>query len=159
MKTLILMRHAKSDHGDAGLADHDRPLNARGIRSAPHMAEKIKAGQLMPDAIVSSTALRARETARLVADALEFAAPIDQRRALYLTTPRAYIDEFRSLPDEWARVLIVGHNPTLESLVNLWTDEEHEFPTAAVAAWQLDVDSWRQVSLEARPELLALWHP
>ncbi|MFO0904587.1 MAG: histidine phosphatase family protein [Pirellulales bacterium] len=159
MKTLILMRHAKSDHADATLTDHQRPLNARGVLSAPKMARRIRDCRLAPDAIVSSTAVRARDTARLVAEALEYTAAIDERRALYLTSPHAYVSEIRSLPDSWQCVLVVGHNPTLESLVNLWSDEECDFPTAATAVFEWHVASWGRVSLDARPKLLELWRP
>lgn len=159
MKTLILMRHAKSDHADATLTDHQRPLNARGVHSAPIMAERLRERKLAPDSIVSSTAVRARETARLVAETLAFAGQIDHRRALYLTSPREYVAQIGSFPDDWRCTLVVGHNPTLESLVNLWSDEECDFPTAAAAVFEWQVESWNLVRLDARPKMLEFWRP
>ncbi|MFO0817311.1 MAG: histidine phosphatase family protein [Pirellulales bacterium] len=159
-KTLLLMRHAKSDHAEPGLKDHDRPLNPRGRRTAPLMARLLHDQALTPDWIVSSTALRAHETAQLVAQSLGFSSTtIDRRRSLYLTTPREYVEVLRTLPDESSRVLVVGHNPTLEELIARWRDEEEAIPTAAIALFELPIDSWSDLQLDTPAQFRELWKP
>ncbi|MFO0869800.1 MAG: histidine phosphatase family protein [Pirellulales bacterium] len=159
MKTLLLMRHAKSDHADGRLTDHDRPLNARGERTAPRMGELLREQQLIPDVILASTARRAVDTAQRVAAAVGWAGDIDRRRALYLSSPHDYVEVLRALPDEPARVLVVGHNPTLEALVSLWNDEDVEFPTAAVAHFEVSLEHWSDLRLDATLILRHLWRP
>lgn len=159
MKTLLLMRHAKSDHANARLTDHDRPLNVRGECSAPRMGQLLREQELVPDVILSSTARRAQDTARLVADSLGYTREIDRRRALYLTPPHEYVEVLRTLSDDWATALVVGHNPTLEALVSLWSDDDAEFPTAAVAHFEADIDHWFDLRLDAPFVRKNLWTP
>src|SRR5262245_21239646 len=91
MKTLLLLRHAKSDHADPGLADHARPLNERGKRDAPRVGERLLAAGLVPDAILSSTAKRAKKTAEKAAAACNFKPPLRLVPELYLASPSAIL--------------------------------------------------------------------
>jgi len=108
--------------------DHDRPLNKRGKRDAPRMGELLQDKNLVPDFIVSSAAKRARSTANAVAEAAGYKA--DQ--SLYAAPPTAYIGVLRDLSNEYVRVLVVGHNPGLERLVDMLTGEEHTMPTCSL---------------------------
>ena len=90
MKTLLILRHAKSDWETPDVADHDRPLNGRGKRDAPRMGRLLRDENLVPDLIISSTAKRARKTAKLVAEASGYEGEIRLAETLYLAGPEAY---------------------------------------------------------------------
>ena len=132
MKSVLFLRHAKSSWKDPDLTDHDRPLNKRGKGDAPRMGWLLKREHLVPDTIISSTAIRARATAEAVAKAAGYKGEITLNRSLYAARPAAYIDVLRDLSNEYARVLMVGHNPGLEQLVRMLTGEEHAMPTCSL---------------------------
>jgi phosphohistidine phosphatase len=159
VKLLSILRHAKSSWKDSTLDDHDRPLNKRGARDAPRMAELIREQGLVPDAILSSTARRARETALAVAEAAGFPDEVRFARDLYGASPDTWVRVLRDLPDSTAHTLIVGHNPALEELVALLLGETHLMPTAALAVVELPIESWRQLEPVPRGSLRALWRP
>src|SRR5262245_35485739 len=137
MKTLLLLRHAKSSWKYPDLADHDRPLNKRGKVIAPRMGQLLKDENLVPDLILSSTAARAQTTAHKVARASGYEGDIRVTRELYETGPAAYLALLQAIPEEHARVLVVGHNPDLEVLLEQLTDEAETLPTAALALVEL----------------------
>ena len=158
-KTLLVMRHAKSDWGDETLADHERPLNRRGKRDAPRMGRLIRTRRLVPDLIVSSTAVRARKTAMKVAKACGYERGIELRAELYEASPEDCLQVLRTTSVEADTVLLVGHNPGLEELVAQLTGESHRFPTAALAQIGLAITSWRKCTSGLRGELRHLWRP
>ena len=158
MRTLLIMRHAKSSWDNALVGDHDRPLNRRGRRDAPRMGRWLAAHDLAPDAILCSTAARALETAECVADATGADAPV-ARRALYEGDVEDYVRALRGLPDEVAVALIVGHSPTVALLVDALADEDVVMPTAAVAVLALPIDRWGDLSEEVSGRLRAEWRP
>jgi len=159
VKVLSILRHAKSSWKDDSLADHDRPLNKRGLRDAPRMGELLREQGLVPEAIVSSTARRARETALAVAAATGFPDDVRFTRSLYGATPSACLEVLGELPDTTAHALLVGHNPTLEELVTVLVGEHHVMPTAALAVVELPIASWRDLEGAPRGSLRALWRP
>jgi phosphohistidine phosphatase len=159
MKTLLLLRHAKSGHDDPALADHDRPLAPRGKRDAPRVGEHLLAAGLVPDEILSSTARRARKTAEKVAQACGFASQVRLLPALYLAPPSVYLEALRDLTGDPARVMLVGHNPGLEELLAQISGEEHPFPTAALAQLELDIGRWSELTGRGRGKLVELWLP
>lgn len=159
MKTLLILRHAKSDHGDASLADHDRPLNERGKHDAPKVGERLAAAGLVPDAILSSTAKRAKKTAEKVGEGAKFAGEIQLERDLYLAPPSIYLRVLSKLPDSVERALVVGHNPGMEQLVARLSGQPQEFPTAALAHIELDIGSWSELNDTVRGRLVDLWRP
>src|SRR4030042_5537971 len=117
MKTLLLLRHAKSSWKQPEVHDHDRPLNKRGKKEAPQVGKYLKEKDLVPDLIISSTARRARDTAQAVLEESGFAGQLDLYQDLYLSDAACYLDILRSLPDSINRGLVVGHNPDLEELL------------------------------------------
>lgn len=160
MKTLLVLRHAKSSWNDAAMTDHDRPLNERGRRDAPRVGRWLQDQQLVPDAIISSTAVRARATADAVASTLGLGRRISVDPRLYLADPHAILDVLREAADaDAASLLIVGHNPGLEELVEHLTGEPEELPTAALAHIVLPLDSWRDVDATTVGTLVDVWRP
>ncbi len=159
MKTLLILRHAKSSWKNTYLADHDRPLNKRGKQDAPRMGKLIRDEDLMPDVIISSTANRAISTAEEVALASDFEGEIKYTRDFYHAWVDTFIDIIQNLPDEYERVMIVGHNPGLEELVGALTGQGERMPTAALAHIQLPIDQWQDLDEETEGELLFVFRP
>jgi phosphohistidine phosphatase len=159
MKTLLIQRHAKSSWSDAGLADHDRPLNKRGKRQAPHMGELLRQQDLLPDLILSSTAKRAEKTAEAIAEASGYEGEIRLSRDLYAAPPEAYLEALHDLPDEYGCVMVVGHNPGMEELLDVLTGESASLPTAALAQVELGIEHWSQVSQAPLGKLVNIWLP
>src|SRR5947209_1437243 len=140
MKSVLILRHGKSSWKHPELADHDRPLNKRGKHDSPLMGRLLKKKGLVPEIIVSSTATRARSTAEAVAKASGYRGEIILNKSLYAAGPQAYLGVMHDLSDEYVRVLIIGHNPGLEELVEMLTGEIHLMPTCSLAHVKLHVD-------------------
>lgn len=159
VKTLLLMRHAKSSWRDPETSDHDRELNGRGRRAAPFMGELLLKNRLVPDHIITSTAVRALETAKAVAAATGYEGSLEISRQLYLAEPSAYLRALEDTPAEKQRVLLVGHNPGISELLHLLTGEERDMPTAAIAQVELSLSEFAGISSEVRGELRNFWRP
>jgi len=157
MKMLLLLRHAKSSWDEPGLEDHDRPLNKRGRKAAPRIGQLLRDEEIAPDVVLTSSALRARDTAGAVCEVLGFEGGIDERHDLYLAGPGAYLRAIRELPDEAERVLVVGHNPGLEDLLEALCGRCKRMPTAALAAVELPVKHWRELELDGRARCQHVW--
>lgn len=159
MKTLLVLRHAKSSWTESGLDDHDRPLDPRGAHDAPAVGRRLVERGLVPDRVLSSTAVRAVSTAELVAATCGDALPIDALESLYLADPAAYLEAVRERGGEAERLLLVGHNPGLTALVTRLTGACERMPTAALAVVEFDVADWRQVAEGAPGDLVDVWRP
>ncbi len=159
MKTLLILRHAKSGWETPGVPDHDRPLSDRGKRDAPRMGELLKQQGLVPDRILSSTAKRARKTAKHLVKACGFEGAIETKGRLYLATPDVYYEILRSLDDDSNCVMVVGHNPGLEDLVVKLTGQIESLSTAALAHITLEIDSWSSLKPSTLGTLKNLWRP
>lgn len=159
MKTLLLMRHAKSSWKDTELADHERPLKKRGHKDVANIAKVLKKKELIPDYILTSSAVRSVETAKDLAEKLAFAEEISVQDVLYMAEPRTYIEKIQAVPDTYNRLLVVGHNPGLESLVQILGDKIDSMPTGGVAVIVLPIKSWEELNLETEGELSRLWRP
>jgi phosphohistidine phosphatase len=159
MKTLLLLRHAKSSWKQPEQPDHDRPLNKRGKKEAPKVGKYLKENDLVPDMILSSTARRAHDTAQAVAEACSFEGQIDLYQDLYLSEPACYLDILHCLPDDARRVLVVGHNPDMEELLTVLTDVSESMTTAALAVVDLPISSWQELNEATDGRLQTLWSP
>ena len=159
MKSLLVMRHAKSSWKNPSLDDHDRPLKRRGRRAAPRIGRLLVEQNLAPDRVLCSTALRALETARMVSDACGYRGQVLSLRELYLAVPDAYVDALREHGGDCGRVLLVGHNPGLEQLVEGLCGRYLELPTAALVSIQLPVEHWGAARLDGRGEVVQVWTP
>jgi phosphohistidine phosphatase len=144
MKTLTLVRHAKSSWKDASLADRDRPLNKRGKRDAPEMGRRIAAAGIRPSLIVSSPAVRAWTTARIIADEISYPREFLQRdKRLYLASVNGILDVIVAQDPGFNSLMLVGHNPGFTDLANyLVPGLTNNVPTAGVVSVELDTDDW-----------------
>ena len=152
MKTLTLLRHAKSSWGNSAERDFDRPLNARGREAALAMGREIRALGLAFDRIVASPSARTAETLAVLAEGhgTEFDAENDAR--VYLASPTTLLQIVREADDAHHRLLIVGHNPGMERLALLLSRGgalrdriADKYPTGALAEIALPVARWRDV--------------
>jgi phosphohistidine phosphatase len=159
MKTLLILRHAKSSWKKTELADHDRPLAKRGKRDAPRMGQLLRDEDLLPDLIISSSAKRASITAETVAEESGFEGDLRLDRDLYSFDADAYLEALAEVDDIYERTMVVGHNPGLEELLELLTGEYQRLPTAALAQVELPIQSWAELSEETQGELANLWRP
>ncbi len=159
MKTLLILRHAKSSWDDPAMADHERPLNTRGRMAAPQIARLLRDEGLLPHHILCSTAVRARQTVELLAEESGYSGPVEYREDLYLASPWRCLAALGELPAACATAMLVGHNPGLEELLQGLTGEEEHLPTAALAQVQLDVAEWGELSTQTRAALVNLWRP
>lgn len=157
MPTLMLLRHAKSDHEDPKLGDHERPLSKRGREDAPRMGEHMRAQNWEPELVLCSTSERTRETWDLVAPKLESQPTVRFDRALYLAAWPALLSIVQGAPDDVSSLLLIGHNPGTEQLaialaLQPKTPSERgraesiskKFPTCALAVLEFD-GGWRDV--------------
>jgi len=159
MKTLLIMRHAKSSWKDKNLKDRKRPLSKRGKRNAPQMGELIKEKELVPQMILSSDAVRAHQTVELFTGTSGFTGDVKYIDDLYMAEAGEYLDALRKTPDDLERVMIVGHNPGLESLLPLLTGQVESLPTAAIAHLTLPIDHWKDLNKHTKADLIEIWKP
>ncbi|MBS1797594.1 MAG: histidine phosphatase family protein [Acidobacteria bacterium] len=149
MKTLYILRHAKSSWDNPDWSDFERPLNARGLDAARFIGGLMFVRSLAPELIVSSPAKRAKQTAVLVKEVAEIARPIEFDERIYEASPLTLFNLIREFDDRFASILIVGHNPGFENLVRTLTGETVAMPTAALARVDLDIARWRDVEAGA----------
>lgn len=159
MKTLLILRHAKSSWKDSGLPDFERPLNTRGRRAADLIGTFMKRKKLQPDLVLSSTATRARETIGLVVKSAYLGVDVRYDQRLYLAGAATLIDVISQIEEERNRVMLVGHNPGLEELVARLTGVDEQMPTAALARISLDISSWVEIAKVAHGRLEWLVKP
>lgn len=148
-RTLILMRHAKSDWGHAGLADHDRPLNARGAKDAPAIGTWLRAAGFLPDEVLCSTATRTRQTL----EGLALTAPTRFVPALYHAEADTMMEVLREATGD--TVLMVGHNPGIAAFAAdiLSRAPDHprfdDYPTSATLVARFAIKDWSDVTWHA----------
>ena len=159
MKTLFLIRHAKSSWDDTALPDKDRPLNDRGRRDAPKMGERLAKRDVKPDLILSSPAMRALKTAEIIAKKLDYKRKdivVDDR--LYAVGADDLLDVIHKLGDKLERVMLFGHNPELTELAHRLSSKITHMPTCAVAEFTFDAKSWSNIG-KVKPAKVALDYP
>ena len=151
MKTLTILRHAKSSWKDSSLSDHDRPLNARGERDAPAMAARIQAAGIRPSLILSSPAVRAWTTARVLAQEISYPIEFLQRHdRLYHAGVRRIIEVLSEQDVGFHSILIIGHNPGLTEFANyLVPGLTPNIPTCGVVSVTIDTEDWDLKTVKA----------
>jgi phosphohistidine phosphatase len=143
MKTLLVMRHAKSDWGVVSGGDHERVLARRGIKAARRIGRFLTESGMPPDLVISSTAVRALTTAELAADAGKWSCEIAARRDFYASDPGRVLGVIHEIGNGVGRLLIAGHEPTWSTLVTwLIGGGRVRMPTAAVACLDLPHGDW-----------------
>ena len=159
MKTLFLVRHAKSSRDDPALPDKERPLNDRGMRDAPRMGERLAKQDVKPDLIVSSPALRALATAEIIGKKLDYKVKdIVVEERLYAAAPDDLLEVIQELGDKPKRVMLFGHNPEMTELAHRLSSKITDMPTCAVAEFSFDTKSWSNVGKQ-EPAKVTLHHP
>jgi phosphohistidine phosphatase len=145
MKTLILVRHAKSSWDEAGLSDIERPLNERGKRDAPEMAGRLHHKGLLLHKLISSPAERAFRTARFFAKEFDVKKEdIQIEKSLYGAPPAQFEQVISALKDKWETVLLFSHNPGITDFANTLTNVHTDnIPTCGMFAVQAKVESWK----------------
>ncbi len=147
MRSLLVLRHGKSSWKDPAIEDHDRPLTKRGKRDAQRIGRLIAERGLKPDLVLSSSARRARDTAFAALRACDYDRETRILRTLHMADAETAAELLRRLQAEPLRVLLIGHNPGLEQLVEALTGEVIEIPTAGLVDVELDVERWMDVQL------------
>ncbi len=168
MKTILLLRHAKSAWGTPGLADHERPLNQRGERAAKAMAQYIAKHCPRPDLILCSTAIRTRQTLAPLLKRLDAPAPpIALEKGLYLASEPVLLARLRALPEDVATALLIGHNEGIGQLANALAHDgppdllkalREKFPTGALVVLRAPAKRWPDLAVGSA-ELLAFVRP
>ena len=159
MKTLFLIRHAKSSRDDPALSDKERPLDDRGMRDAPTMGERLAKQDVMPDLILSSPAVRALATAEIIAKKIGYKLKdivVDER--LYATAPDDLLKVIHELGDKPKRVMLFGHNPEFAELAHRLSSKITDMPTCAVAEFSFNTKSWSNVGKQ-EPAKVTFNHP
>ncbi len=146
MKTLFILRHAKSSWDNQALSDFERPLNERGLEAAPLIGETMKANQFQPATIISSPARRAKQTAEIIREIAGVESEIKFDERIYEASPARLLEVVSEQNEKTESVLLVGHNPGLERLVKFLTGELQPMPTAALAVVDLETNRWSEVS-------------
>jgi phosphohistidine phosphatase len=159
MKTLLVMRHAKSSWKDSDLVDHDRPLNKRGKRDAPRIGELLRQERLVPELVLTSSARRAQDTAEAVVEASGYIPEIRHLPSFYQADLETVYETLQHLPGDIDRVMIVGHNPELEALVEALTGEQVPLPTATVVVVSLPIEDWQELDEETQGKMVKMWVP
>ncbi len=149
MKTLFVLRHAKSSWENPDWSDFERPLNSRGLDAARFIGELIYERNLHPQIIVSSPAKRATQTAVLVKEIAEISKPVKFDERIYEASPLTLFNLIREFDEKYESVLIVGHNPGFENLVRMLTGEAVSMPTAALAKINLSIENWHDLETVA----------
>ena len=159
MKNLLILRHAKSSWEFTDLSDHDRPLNDRGKRDARRMGKVLLKARLVPQLIISSSAVRARSTAEKVAKTSGYKGEISIDSSLYRTGSSAYLNASRRQTNQYDTILIVGHNPDVEHLLEILTGNVMTVPTCGLTYVKLSIEKWLDLKDDKKGELAKMWRP
>lgn len=160
MKTLYLIRHAKSSWKDPELKDFDRPLNKRGLKNAPYMGNILKEDNIIPDLIISSPALRALNTAQIIAEVIGYnESRIVTNKRLYEADIDDFINVITPISDEVKTLFIVSHNPGI-TLFNNWVGDKRidNIPTCGIVRLELSIKYWKDINFDCG-KLIAFDYP
>lgn len=157
MKTLLIVRHAKSSWKDKDLPDKDRPLKKRGIHEAEYLGHVLLENELVPQLILTSHAVRAFDTAEIIGKICKCKKSITKVKEFYMAEPDAYFQELKELPDTVERVMVVGFNPGLEALLQIMDGKVDSLPTGSLAYLVLGIHSWAELDREISGDLVGFW--
>jgi phosphohistidine phosphatase len=149
MKKLYLIRHAKSDWDDPALEDFERGLNKRGRRNIPIMGKALRDKNIKPDLIISSSAKRAKLTAKGLAKELGYSKDIRFLKKLYFSEPKTWFDVIRDINKKYETVFIIGHNPEITDVCNMLIDDYIDnVPTLGIAGFKIGLNKWKSFERE-----------
>jgi len=158
MKKLYIIRHAKSSWSDEMLDDFDRPLNKRGKSNAPMMGERLRDKNAIPDMIISSPAKRAKTTARIIAEKVNYTKEIIYNNDIYESDVATLHNIFTKIDDDNETVFLFGHNPELNMLAQMYVGFDENIPTCGVLEVEFNCDRWRDISAR-NAKLLSFDYP
>ena len=155
MKSLLLVRHAKSSWADAGLSDFDRPLNERGKKDAPVMAQRLINKQIQIDGFITSTAVRARETCTYFVNAFKkTGGSLILKQELYLASPETFYKCISEIDDVFSSVAVFAHNSGIAEFANSLTHTKvDDMPTCSIFGVRIAADSWKNFSVSKKEYL------
>jgi phosphohistidine phosphatase len=153
------MRHAKSSWKETDVTDHERPLKKRGKDDAHRMGKLLRSKKIVPEMIICSTAQRSRETAELLAESMKFKEAIIYSDALYMAEPSDILAEIAHHATKQKTVMVIGHNPGSEALLQILTGKVESLPTASIAYVTAKIDNWKDVKKSDSLKLKNLWRP
>ena len=159
MKTILLMRHAKASWDRKEEEDCDRQVTKKGKKDAERIGEHLKKEHMVPEIILCSAALRARQTAEGVMKESKFHGDLCFLNKLYMGEPDAYVAYIQALQDDIQTALVIGHNPTLDGLLQVLTGKVETLSTSALANLCAPIESWKDFTLQVQCELVSLWRP
>ena len=163
MKTLLILRHAKSSLKDPNIADHERPSDELAKKDALQMGKLLRDRGLIPDFILSSTAVRAKTTAELVAEGCKYKGDIVLEQSLYKAKPKDYSKIIEGLSDKYVSILLVGHNPAVEEAIEMFTGLlDITMSACALAHLNIPIEKWsdlKQGKNNIRAELIEVMKP
>jgi phosphohistidine phosphatase len=148
MKTLYLLRHAKSSWDNSGMSDFERPLNDRGFATAPLMGKSLIEHAFLPELMISSPAKRARQTAQLVRESAKIEVELRFDGRIYAASTSELLAVVSDVIGSANSLMLVGHNPSFENMVSVLTGKYETMPTAALAVIDLEIENWNEVSPE-----------
>ncbi len=162
-KNLLILRHAKSSwKNNSYLPDHDRPLNKRGQKQGIRMGKLLKELGNIPDYIITSTAKRAIDTSKLIVESSGYGGRVDLDSSLYIqASAEQFVKILSKLPDRYIKVLLIGHNPSMEGLIYKLTNRTEIMKTCSIAQIDVWIKSWRDIVYEENVvgSLVNIWHP
>jgi phosphohistidine phosphatase len=160
MKTILFLRAGASSPNSQPSDDFRRPITRRGEVDALRIGEIMKSRELIPEAVLTSPALRARQTAALIAHKSGYRGPVTPVEALYGASLEVLLDLIARLPDELNRVMIVAHSPGIKLALSRLTGWDKSFPPNALAYLVIPIRAWCDVGQnEVHAVLVELWHP
>ncbi len=158
LREILILRHAKA-HADESGNDKERELTSNGREAARRMGERAREQAVVPDTAICSTATRARQTLEIFSEASGFSGRVEMLDELYLAPAALYVAAARRLGGAAQRLLVVGHNPGLEALLDVLSGTSETLPTSALAVCELPIRTWSELSGETSGKLIALWKP
>lgn len=156
MKTLLLLRHAKSREKETSVPDKMRPLSDRGKYDIYKMTKFLKNNKLIPSLIISSSAKRAKDTSNLLAESIGYNNDIHISELLYETNAKHYINVISEISNNINMVLLVGHNPILENLIELITNELIIMETCSLVHILLPITTWIEIKKNPKGKLIKM---
>jgi phosphohistidine phosphatase len=151
MKTLYIIRLAKSSWDSSAKSDFDRPLNRRGLRDAPIMGTVLKQKAIKPDLVISSSAKRAKKTALIISEQIGYEeSDILFDENLYLASANEILEIIQNVDDYVESLFIIGHNPGMTEFINHFSDAFIDnLPTAGVFSMEFDMSSWKSLKTKS----------
>jgi phosphohistidine phosphatase len=156
MKSLLLLRHAKTSDNNASITDGMRPLSDSGKYDVYKMSKFLKNNKLIPSLIISSSAKRAKDTSNLLAESIGYNKDILLSELLYKTNAKHYINVISKISNNINMVLLIGHNPILENLIELITNELIMMETCSLVHILLPITTWREIKKNPKGKLIKL---